>query len=133
MNRWQAVVQACQTHNEFERIEGYSPFQWAFGRQPTMSKRFHDAGYDDPRWTSSPVPSSNMAANLKLQVQAQQNFLKLQSQEAITRAANSKTRRALVFLPGDLVFFKRIKPPAQPQASARLAHKIWRWYGPARV
>ena len=25
---WEAVIQACQTHNEFERVEGFTPFQW---------------------------------------------------------------------------------------------------------
>ena len=130
---WQAVIQACQTHNEFERVQGFSPYQWAFGRQPTLVGRFHEGGYDDPWWTSSAVPGSSMAANLKLRVRAQQAFLRYQSQEICTRAANAKTRRHQVFLPGDLVFFKRVKPPAQPQAQVRLAHKLWRWYGPARV
>ena len=130
---WDAIVQACQTHNEFEKVEGYSPFQWAFGRQPTLTGRFHDKGYDEPWLTSSAVPGSSMSMNLKLRVRAQQAFLKQQSFEAITRAANAKTRKALVFLPGDVVYSKRIKPPAQPQAQVRLAHKRWRWYGPARV
>ncbi|CAK9043452.1 unnamed protein product [Durusdinium trenchii] len=48
----QAAVQSCQAHNQFEKIEGYSPFQWAFGRQPTVTGRFHENGYDDPYWTS---------------------------------------------------------------------------------
>ena len=74
-----------------------------------------------------------MQQNLRLRVQAQQAFLKSQAHELVTRATNSKTRRAQIFLPGDLVYFKRIKPPAQPQAHVRLAHKLWRWYGPARV
>lgn len=64
---------------------------------------------------------------------AQQAFLKHQSHEIITRAANAKTRRKEVFIPGDLVYFKRIKPPSQPQAQVRLPHRLWRWYGPARV
>ena len=49
---WEAIVQACQAHNEFERVSGYSPFQWAFGRQPSLTGRFHDKAYDDPFWTS---------------------------------------------------------------------------------
>ena len=130
---WQAILHACQAHNEMERVEGYSPYQWAFGRQPTLTGRFHDRGYDDPFWTSSMVAGSNMAANLKLRVKAQTTFLKLQSQEHVTRAMNSKTRRQQVFLPGDMVYFKRIKPPAQPMAAARMPHKLWRWYGPGRV
>jgi hypothetical protein len=130
---WEAIVQACQAHNEFERVSGYSPFQWAFGRQPSLTGRFHDKAYDDPFWTSSAVSGTQMAANLKLRHQAQTAFLKQQSFEQITRASNAKTGRLQVFLPGDLVFFKRVKPPAQPMAAVRMPHKLWRWYGPGRV
>ena len=31
------------------------------------------------------------------------------------------------------LFFKGIKPPAQPLALTRMSHKLWRWYGPGRV
>ena len=130
---WEAIVHACQSHNELERIEGFSPYQWVFGRQPTASGRFHDKGYDDPFWTTSAVPGSSMAMNLRLRVRAQQTFLRQQAMEQVSRAMNSKAKRHQVFLPGDLVYFKRVKPPAQPAAAARLAHKLWRWYGPARV
>ena len=129
----QAVVSACCTHNTLERVEGYSPFQWAFGRQPTLTGRMHEKGYDDPWWTSSAVPGSSVMQNLRLRVKAQQSFLQAQSHELISRAANSKTRRDQVFVPGDLVFFKRVKPPARTQAQMRLPFKLWRWYGPARV
>ncbi|CAK9112618.1 unnamed protein product, partial [Durusdinium trenchii] len=130
---WQAAVQSCQAHNQLEKIEGYSPFQWAFGRQPTVTGRFHENGYDDPYWTSVRVPGSSMMKNLSLRILAQQSFLQQQSRELISRASNAKTRRKTTFLPGDLVYFKRIKPPAQPQSHLRLAHKLWRWYGPDRV
>ncbi|CAK9111156.1 unnamed protein product, partial [Durusdinium trenchii] len=130
---WSAIIHACRSHNEGERIEGFTPFQWAFGRMPTLSGSFHEKSPDLPFWTSSGVPGSAMAVNLKQRVMAQNVFMKNQAFDQITRAANAKTRRHQIFLPGDLVFFKRIKPPAQPQASVRMAHKLWRWYGPARV
>ena len=130
---WSAVVQACQAHNEFEKVNGYSPYQWAFGRQPTLSGRLHEKAYDDPFWTSSAVVGSEMAVNLKLRHRAQTAFLKAQSMEQISRAMNAKTRRLQQFLPGDLVYFKRVKPPAQPAAAVRMPHKLWQWYGPGRV
>lgn len=130
---WPAILQACQAHNEMEKVEGYSPFQWAFGRQPSIPGRFHQNGYDDSWFTSSGVPGSNMAGNLALRVKAQQTFLKHQAYEQISRAANAKTRRLQVFLPGDLVYFKRVKPPAQPMAHNRMPQRLWQWYGPARV
>ena len=101
---WDAVVQACQTHNGFERVSGYSPYQWAFGRQPSLSGRFHDKAPHDPFWTSSAIPGAHMAVNLKPWHQAQNAFLKQQSYEKISRAANAKTRRLQVFLPSNLFF-----------------------------
>ncbi|CAK9047451.1 unnamed protein product [Durusdinium trenchii] len=92
----QAVVSACCTHNTLERVEGYSPFQWAFGRQPTLTGRMHEKGYDDPWWTSSAVPGSSVMQNLRLRVKAQQSFLQAQSHELISRAANSKTREKTI-------------------------------------
>ena len=32
-----------------------------------------------------------------------------------------------------LIYFKRVRPPAQPTASVRMPHKLWEWYGPGRV
>ena len=54
--------------------------------------------------------------------------------EQVSRALNIKTRRAQkpLFLVISF-FFKRVKPPAQPAAAARMSHKLWRWYGPGRV
>ncbi|CAL1166991.1 unnamed protein product [Cladocopium goreaui] len=130
---WDAIQQACLSHNELARVEGFSPFQWAFGKQPTSQGHMHDRGHDLPFLTSSAVAGSSMAANLRLRVQAQQTFLRQQAMEQVSRALNIKTRRAQTFVPGDLIFFKRVKPPAQPAAAARMSHKLWRWYGPGRV
>ncbi|CAJ1338725.1 unnamed protein product, partial [Effrenium voratum] len=37
------------------------------------------------------------------------------------------------FLPGDLVYYKRVKPPADSPANPMVSQKLWRWWGPARV
>jgi len=130
---WVAIQEACRAHNELAKVEGFSPFQWAFGRQPTLAGHMHEKGYDTPFLTSSAIPGSSMASNLRCRVEAQQAFLKHQAYDQISRAANSKTRRSTIFVPGDLVFFKRVKPPAQPVAAVRMPHRLWRWYGPGRV
>ena len=62
-------------------------------------------------------------------------FRKSQAARRITLAMNSKTRRQQVFIPGDLVFYRRIKPPADFAAHDGIPSKsrMARWYGPARV
>ena len=79
----------------------------------------HEKGYDLPFLTSSAVPGSSMASNLRCRVEAQQAFLKYQAYDQISRAGKT---RATTFVPGDLIFFKRVKPPAQLVAAVRMSH-----------
>lgn len=98
---WEAIIHACQAHNELSKTEGLTPYPWAFGRQPSLTGRLHNFEYDLPYWTSSAVAGSPMARNLKLRVRAQQTFLRSQAQDHVSRALNSKTRRNQIFVPGD--------------------------------
>jgi hypothetical protein len=126
---WDAVVQACQTHNGFERVSGYSPYQWAFGRQPSLSGRFHDKAPHDPFWTSSAIPGAHMAVNLKPWHQAQNAFLKQQSYEKIVERQMLRPGGFKFFFQA-ICFLKRIMPPARPMAAVRMPRKLWRWHGP---
>ena len=98
---WEAIIRACQAHNELSKTEGFTPYQWAFGRQPSLTGRLHNFEYDLPYWASSAVAGSSMAGNLKLRVRAQQTFLRSQAQGHVSRSLNSKTRRSQIFVPGD--------------------------------
>ena len=90
VDAWDAIQQACHAHNELARVEGFSPFQWAFGRQPTHIGQMHEKGHDLPYLTSSAIAGSSMASNLRLRVQAQQSFLRQQAQEQVSRAVKFK-------------------------------------------
>ena len=44
-----------------------------------------------------------------------------------------RSRPQARYLPGDLVYYKRVKPPADQPANPMVGQKTWRWFGPGRV
>ena len=128
-----AAHQVLAAHNSIERVQGFSPNQWVFGRDKTMVGRLFEGGHDVPALQQMGTAQSAMNQNLKLRVAAELAYRKSQAHGQISRALNLKTRPVQQFLPGDLVFFKRVKVPAQPAAQVRMGHRLWSWYGPGRV
>ena len=128
-----AAQQVIAAHNSIERVQGYAPNQWVFGRDKTMTGRLFEGGNDIPPLQSMGTAQTAMNKNLRLRVTAEQAYRKSQAQGQISRAFNLKTRPLQQFLPGDLVYFKRVKVPAQPAAQVRMGHRLWSWYGPGRV
>ena len=80
---------------------------------------------------------TSLRANLSIRVQAEEVYRRSQAVVKLNRALNTKPRRHEVYLPGDLVYFRRFKTPSgqQPSHSALDQPRmgIARWYGPARV
>ena len=50
--------------------------------------------------------------NLSLRLKAEKMYLELQAKAKLSRAANSRTKPALNFVPGNLVYYQRYKVPA---------------------
>ena len=125
----QAAWSMCSAHNHVARVGGFSPAQWAFGR-----------GVPDPdnlaALSSQADPAHEMHSNLNLRLRAEQRYRELQAKAKVSRALNSKVQRSTQFLPGDLVFYRRYKVPADYPANQLVdlpSMKVARWYGPGRV
>ena len=43
----EAMPLTAKSHNQVERIRGYTPSQWAFGRNPSWSDELHDEPEDE--------------------------------------------------------------------------------------
>ena len=126
-----AAAEMRGAHNRVARVGGYSPMQWAFGR---------DVDEDDSSnlalMSAQADPSSEMHKNLHRRLKAESRYRELQAQARISRALNSKMQKSNQFLPGDLVYYRRYKTPADTPAHALLdvpSMKVARWFGPARV
>ena len=97
---------SVRSHNQVERERGYSPSQWAIGRQPTWTEALHD---EDPDVVNL-SRDGHEAFQQKLLIQqkaiaiAEEELLKTR----IARAEKAKHRKSNVFCPGDTVFAWRV-------------------------
>lgn len=116
-------------HNHVERVGGYSPAQWAFGRDVPAPENLAAQ--------SSEADSNHaMAKNLEMRLNAENMYKTLQAKAKISRALNSRVQKSTQFIPGDLVYYRRFKQPADNPAHHLLDlpnMKVARWYGPGRV
>ena len=127
------ILHVVQAHNHLDRIAGYAPAQWAY----TEDGRLFEGGNSLPVHSSEGTLGTDLRANLQIRVKAEEIYRRSQAVSKISRAMNTQPRRHQVFIPGDLVYYRRYKTPANQQpshASLDVAKMgLARWYGPARV
>ena len=74
--------------------------------------------------------------SLNIRLQAEEVYRKSQASSQLSRLLNMRTRPLRKFLPGDLVYYRREKVPADRPAHPTLGIPkagMGRWYGPGRV
>ena len=117
-------------HNCLARVHGFSPIQWAQGREWFPGGRLVDSDHDV---VTLQQPSSSA---WQLRKDAEKVFLDHRAREHATRANNTRTREHIKYLPGDLIFYRRYQHPADLPSNSMLDYprlRTARWYGPARV
>ena len=131
------VLHVITAHNQMDRIGGFAPAQWAYGRLPTMDNRLFEGSHSLPFHSTEATMGTDLRANLNLRVKAEEQYRRTQALDKVNRALNSKPRPFQVFLPGDLVYYRRYKTPHSQQASHMTVDQaklgLARWFGPARV
>ncbi|CAE7201713.1 RE1, partial [Symbiodinium sp. KB8] len=127
-----AALAAVTAHNSLGRVHGFSPLQWALGRDMSFGGHLHEAEGD----VVSSTRTTSFDQQSSLRAEAEQAFFKHRAHQLASRARNAKVRTQVRFFPGDLVFFRRYKVPADLPANSwvdRPRLRGARWYGPARV
>ena len=131
------ILHVVGAHNMLDRVGGYAPIQWTYGRFREADGRFFEGGNSLPFHSTEGSLGTSLRANLSIRVQAEGVYRRSQAVVKLNRALNTKPRRHEVYLPGDLVYYRRFKTPSgqQPSHSALDQPRmgIARWYGPARV
>ena len=128
----QAALAAVAAHNTLARVHGFSPLQWALGRERSLGNRALEAVGD----AVSSSRTTNFAHQGNLRLEAEQSFLKHRADQLASRAKKAKVRTQVRFFPGDLIFYRRYKTPADLPANSwvdRPRLRGARWYGPGRV
>ena len=137
MDPWLGILAVITAHNQLDRIAGYAPAQWAYGRLPDFDGRLFEGGNSVPFHSTEGTLGTDLRANLQIRVKAEEQYRRTQAVSQISRAMNSQPRRFEVFVPGDLVYYKRFQVPHGQKPSHVGLDKpktgLARWYGPARV
>ena len=106
----QAAYSMVAAHNAMMNVGGYSPSQWALGRN-----------FEEPvnlPYLTSQGADGKMAHNLEIRMLAQQSFVTQQARSKLSRAANTKSKEVQKFVPGDVIYYRRFKVPADRPANA---------------
>ena len=118
------------------RAQGFSPVQWAFGRDFNPEGRLFDTEQGVPFLQNSTTPGHTFYDQMSVRQAAEDISRRSQATYQLGRLLNMRTRRTTRFVPGDLVFYRRVQPPADIPAHPGLGFaKVGqgRWFGPARV
>lgn len=70
-----------------------------------------------PYHSSEGTLGTDMRANLQLRVRAEEQYRRSQAAQKISRAIDSKTRPYQLYLPGDVVYYRRYKVPHSQEPS----------------
>ena len=122
------ILQMVEAHNEMDRVGGYAPCQWAYGRLPSWDSRLFEGGNHGPVHSTEAILGTDLRANLNLRVQAEEVYRKSTAAHRISRAMNSQPQRVEVFLPGNLVYYRRYsKRPHVLRMLLTLNSKLAKW------
>ena len=136
--RKEAVRRSTAAHNHVSDSYGYTPSQWAFGRQPNWYGTLW-CPEDPERPPMSKVANEEFRQGLARQKKAEEIMRKANSQKELTHAKNAKYRKGQVFRPGDLVFAwrqarrdRKTDKRGHPSKSS-VGVNSGQWYGPGTI
>ena len=125
MDSRKSASYACTAYNFTERRQGYSPFQWAFGRDPTWAQTLFDEEEEEINTSQDSTP--DFVAMLILQQKARALAEDTLLRTRVARAKHARTRRDRFFLPGDREAIWRAVKHSQMGAQRAT------WLGPGTV
>ena len=78
----------------------YSPLQLALGRAPDLNGRFYTTGFEALPTIRAELVDDMYGNNIKRMQDSEVNFFRWTSQNRVSRALNSKNRKARIFVLG---------------------------------
>ena len=125
-----AVALAVSSQNTVDRVRGYSPAQWAFGKQPNWYNQLFDEKETDVNLARDGHES--FAQKVQIQIEARKIYEEVNLQNKILRAKRAQKRKDDVFTPGDLVYVWRLGTGKLAGSKSTGIHR-GAWFGPSRV
>ena len=105
MGAHECLARAVAASNAREDVRGYSPLQHALGRAPGLDGRFYTPEYEALPTVQAELVDETYGNNIKRMQDSEVNFLRWTYQNRVSRASNSKNRKAQIFLPGTYVYY----------------------------
>ena len=136
MDPYRAILNMVTAHNSIHRVQGFSAAQWAFGRDFSFGGRLFESDQQLPAIERQADPRHAFGQSLNTRMAAEEVYRKSTAAFQLSRLLNMRTRSQQTFLPGDVVFYRREKVPADKPAHETLGipkAKMARWWGPGRV
>lgn len=78
LDPYDGVLHMVHAHNSLDRVGGFAPCQWVFGRFPSMDGRLFDGGHEIPVLSSQGTSNTDMRANLNFRVKAEELYRRTQ-------------------------------------------------------
>ena len=103
----ECLARAVAASNSRKDVRGYSPLQHALGRAPDLDSRFYTPEYEALPTVQAELVDETYGNNIKRMQDSEVNFLSWTYQNRVSRALNSKNRKAQIFLPGTYVYYWR--------------------------
>ena len=100
----EGVKRCVSAHNTVTDAHGYSPSQWAYGRNPTWAGNLWRPEEPDDELPLAKLSNETFLKGLERQVKAKEILLRKINQRMITLAKNAATRKEHKFFPGEVVY-----------------------------
>ena len=110
----EAILESVTAHNTTERVHGYTPAQWAFGRSPNWTGTMYPEVDEQTKLARD--LSVDFQAKLNRQINARKIYEEENLRQKFQRAARARHRKDNVFIPGEIVYIWRLglhKMPAR--------------------
>ena len=127
----EAISTAVGTFNQRDMIRGFSPAQHVLGQSPDEHGRFSRPLDGVHPGLLIENPSGEFARSVQRRTEAEKAHAEWNATQRLVRAANSRSRPAYEYRPGELVFFWRAQGDGKSRRSP--GNKNGAFLGPARV
>ena len=107
MGAYECLARAVAASNAREDVRGHSPLQHALGRAPDLDGRFYTPEYGALPTVQAELVDETHGNNIKRMQDSEVNFIHWTYQNRVSRALNSKNRKAQIFLPRTCVYYWR--------------------------
>jgi hypothetical protein len=125
-----AVSLAVKSQNTIDRARGYSPSQWAFGKNPSWTENLFEEEPDEINLSRD--ASEQFAAKQRLQLKARSTYETEVLNQKLLRAQRAQKRKDRHFVPGETVYIWRLGVGKISGTSKTGLHR-GQWIGPGSI